>query len=934
MTSLRKRHLEVLRRIAFAAAVAVSLTGVARPSRPVSLGSDAWGGIPSHPAVVNPVGRVDDGSWISLRGEWDFIARDKAMRRSDFFRTEDAAKKLSPWEVFKVRDMRFKGHVRVPGAWSAQGVGAEGCDKSLYWWWDNSTPPRRTTFDGDACYRRRVRIPAEWKGRRVWIKAGKMNSVGWIWVNREQVAMVTGWCDTRKWEITGLVKPGEEAEITIEVISDVLGKRGYDGVHGGILRDVELEATPQAFVDDAWVRGDFDRGEAEAHVRVEKVEGVEKKFTVRVEVEGAVAEADAAKEGETVVRLPLKDFRPWSPEHPNLYWAEISLVEDGRVVHVRRERFGVRKLEVKDGGFLLNGKPFFFRGAGHGGQYPLTLASPADREYHRGCLLKAKAAGFNYLRTHTRCENPEFFEAADEVGILVQPELPYYWDYSVNVVRFDPYGDVDELWRNFRRYPSFAVYSTGNEGTLGRKCSEDFYRYVKELDPDRLVIHQDGGRNSAKNSDFASGPVDVWKRHTDTGNMWQPEGYYGLPFICHEYLNAAVKADPRDESLFTSSGKPKITVAERESLLKRAGCPLEFSYPLQEASHRQQRAYHRYGIEVARCDPRCGGYAVWSIADVANAQGVFSVLWTDKRGVPPADELREVNSSRGLFADIGTGERLSFRSGDRVKVDFLFANFSGADCTDREIAWKLEGTSLGGRIPAGPNARSQGPARAIGTLELTLPETAKPLACTLSASFGGAANRWQLWVFPRARRTFTGVVASADLVDRLSVRYGGIGPFAGSTSNDVLVTTFGSEEMSAHLKRGGRVIALGGGNPGNSSKMGWWSIKFCGEYWARTAAFGGIPTCDILPRQLAPYHNYGQYMGKLKFLAPADILSLTEHGSSFFINVYQCRAQGGRLLVNACYDVLADDPAMESMLAGFIDYVRSDAVAPTSDERK
>ena len=37
----------------------------------------------------------------------------------------------------------------------------------------------------------------------------------------------------------------------------------------GIPRALELEATPGAFIDDAWARGDFDARRAEAHVEVE-----------------------------------------------------------------------------------------------------------------------------------------------------------------------------------------------------------------------------------------------------------------------------------------------------------------------------------------------------------------------------------------------------------------------------------------------------------------------------------------------------------------------------------------------------------------------------------------------------------------------------------------------------------------------------------------
>jgi len=76
-----------------------------------------------------------------------------------------------------------------------------------------------------------------------------------------------------------------------------------------------------------------------------------------------------------------------------------------------------RKLEVRGARFFLNGKPFLVRGYGDDYIYPLTLTSPPDRQAHLRHLKIARQAGFNYVRHHTHCELPEFFEAADEAEL-------------------------------------------------------------------------------------------------------------------------------------------------------------------------------------------------------------------------------------------------------------------------------------------------------------------------------------------------------------------------------------------------------------------------------------------------------------------------------------------------------------------------------------
>ena len=69
----------------------------------------------------------------------------------------------------------------------------------------------------------------------------------------------------------------------------------------------------------------------------------------------------------------------WSPEHPNLYKAEVILKADGKPIDGWIERFGVRKWEVRGGNFYLNNEKYFVRGYGDDFIYPLALISPPSR---------------------------------------------------------------------------------------------------------------------------------------------------------------------------------------------------------------------------------------------------------------------------------------------------------------------------------------------------------------------------------------------------------------------------------------------------------------------------------------------------------------------------------------------------------------------------
>ena len=207
---------------------------------------------------------------------------------------------------------------------------------------------------------------------------------------------------------------------------------------------------------------------------------------------------------DAAIDVPLDPLEPWSPEHPNLYKAEIVLKLDGKAVDGWVERFGVRKWEVRGQDFYLNNRKHFVRGFGDDSIYPLTICSPASREEHRKHLKLAREYGFTYVRHHTHCEIPEFYDACDELGIMVQPELPYYGatPSAGPGGAFRPKDDLRELITHYRRHVSLSTYCTGNEGWMGSPLDAELYHLAKQLDPTRLAQHQDGGKNTAENSDF------------------------------------------------------------------------------------------------------------------------------------------------------------------------------------------------------------------------------------------------------------------------------------------------------------------------------------------------------------------------------------------------------------------------------------------------
>ena len=955
--------------VAIFSTCAVSAFGAAEPLS----GYDTWAGIPRHPAQVNPVcpgGR----DVVSLRGEWDCALG----RHGNGWRT---------WGLQYTNEWGLTGSLNVPGSWEAQGVGDEGMGLP-HLCQDQAPKPLRHVYRGEVWYRKYVEIPGRWAGRRIWFKTGGFRSVGTVWVNDHPVARVANFCEAWKYDVTPFVTPGETAKIVMSVDNAVSPRNAQmDGANrwGGVWRDIELEATPSdCWIDDCWVRGLFDERAAEVHVAVDAAGSSKPPCQIRVTIDGStISQPLKPLTPPKLLKLPLRDFRPWSPESPNLYTAKVELVDaDGRVLQSALERFGVRKLEVRGKEFYLNDRPFFVRGFGDDSVYPLTGLSPADRDFHREHLGKARRAGFNFVRLHTHTETEEYFDAADECGILVQPELSYYMDNAEDDFLFDPLSDVKEMHLACRRHPSFGFYSCGNEGSVGPFAGKAVGEWVRANDPDRLFVEQDGGSylhegHGEGRMTHASGPLKPWER-----GSFNPRA-----FICHEYLNLCVKCDSRDEPLYTGVWKPPVTRAERGWWLRQHGLDQEWGDRLQSSQHALQKFWFKQGIESARMDPYCDGYCLWTIADVVvrnakastySAQGLFNPFWQEKRGGVTADEFAAFNSASAILLDNeGKGDRAYrenasrllcnspwsieadregtnrvYVSGEAIPADFILAHFGVGDLDDAVLEWSLSSGDVvlaSGR--RGLGRQKCGPSRLVARERIVVPEIGASaravLAATVSSSDYRISNAWTFYLFPRRKaRSIAGLAAADGIYDAIAARYPGICRFQGiqasgrpggrASSLSILVCRDGSPEHLAARAAGVRTVALSNQSGEPNIALGWWQIGAqAGTAFVAHPVFRHLPFEEHLTPLYFRILKEGTPLGVMRGgtnvmpaanVRAADIIAAGEGGEQCYFYLAETRSRGSVDGIRISgLDVLSDTPEGAALLDGVLDYLQTSA---------
>ena len=933
---------------------------------PASPGDASWTGRERHIAVVNPVSRpADDSDSLSLRGTWTFVP----CKTGGYRQSQMPKGRTWYWED----DPSIVHEVSVPGCWEASGaIPATGM--SCPWTcWDKSSLQIHGLHVGAGWYKRTAKIPAEWKGKRIWFKPGWVNSVGSFWVNGEAVTMeYDNYCGTYKYDVTDLVAPGEEALVVVEAINDFPSFRGcFNFVNrwGGILRAPEFEATPKdAWIDDAWVRGDFDRQCAEAHVaigeelKVESAKCKMKELSLRVTVDGKTNAVELSRCQSFDSQLsalhfqlavPLAELRPWSPEAPNFYTAKVELVSSsGETLQTRYERFGVRKFERRGGELFLNNRPFFVRGAGWHDINPIEGAAPCDREYWLKAGRRVKEAGFNYIRLHTQARSPEFFEACDELGLMVQPELPYYTDVPGDRQRFDPLGDAEQLYLAYRRHPSFATYSGGNEGSFGPVLGKRLYDEIKARDPDRLVMGQDcypgASYNKPGTSDFAAAPTTVWPRGSFRDDR---------PFIAHEYMNLSIKLDYRLEGKFTGVWVPPVTRKFREGFMAKSGLSMETGDRLQESQHALQAVWRKYGIESARLDPECDGYSFWSLQDVCvlnkgtpAAQALFDPFWGDKRGGETAAQVAVYNSPscvllrdgtdqerwekdprnlRGwhkLFADSMATNRVR-QAGETLRARFYLAHYGASDLQGAALSWRL--TAADGQVLASGSwdigAQPVGGVRQVGAYDIVIPEieaaTKAILAATITSKSAEAiSNSWDYWLFPKRRPLPADGVACADeLRPHLEGRYANLVHESGWRSAHTVIAMRDSALEAEALAGGKNVISLSGQSGEPNILLGWW---WMGSQMG--SVLNDHPWLDGFPHDgvFSPLF-FRIAKGGLKLpvadVSEKDIVMVGEGAEACYLYLAESKgSEGSRVCRIAGLDVLADTPEGTMLLDGAI----------------
>jgi beta-mannosidase len=388
---------------------------------------------------------------VDLSGEWRALVANDELRRSGIGPDVDD----SSWEP-----------ITVPGHWRSTPAFADNDDPILF--------------------RRPVDVEAAGPGQRQWLILDGIFYQADVWFDGVYLGDPEGYFFPHAFDITSITRLGSEHALAVEVACspqrDKRAKRNLTGVFqhwdgldpqwnpGGIWRPVRIVTTGPVRIDRLRVLcrdANSDRANVLLHARLDS--DVPRQVRIRTTVGGYKqrdrVQALATGSNEVEWTLGINNPRLWWPWSLGLQemtdvTVEVFIEGEETPSDTATRRTGIRQIAFDQWQLSVNGERLFLKGANHG-PTRMQIAEAEPEDFRRDVEL-AKDAGLDLLRVHAHITRPEFYEAADELGMLVWQDLPLQWGYARSVRR-QAVQQAREAVDLLGHHPSVAVWCGHNE---------------------------------------------------------------------------------------------------------------------------------------------------------------------------------------------------------------------------------------------------------------------------------------------------------------------------------------------------------------------------------------------------------------------------------------------------------------------------------------
>ncbi len=682
---------------------------------------------------------------------------------------------------------------------------------------------------GPAWYQKTVTIPKGWKDKRIVLFLERTKD-SQVWVDRTWVGSDDSLSTPHEFDLTQKLSPGEH---TITVLIDNAKLPPVGPCHqvdertqtnwNGILGQIELRAMDKVCLENLHVYPESEwvllpGTETTEDRRALRIRGSIRNsgravgsalVTVKVNIPGHAGEKVAAsqrfrvklKGAETSVDLYVPvapDLPVWDEFERNMLSVTVSLSASAGSKRFRDSCsvcFGLRRFETARGQFVINGRPTFLRGKNDCALFPLTGYAPMDKAYWLRHLGVAAEWGLNHFRFHSWCPPRAAFEAADELGIYFQVELPNKRgitapdnaDYTPPAEAYETLDELrgdagdpavrtayltregERILKAYGNHPSFVMMTLGNEIGGDEPVMEGMCDHFRSIDGRHLyamgtnawhweVRHRKGnefwvikGTKPGKHVRGASWEARCHIDHQPPSTMVEySDRLLGVPVpvVGHEMAQFEVFPDFREIKKYTGVLKAKCFEIFRERL-RDAGM-LDQAMDFFKASGAVSTICHREDVEAALRTPGFGGFQMLDLQDFSG-QGVALVglldVFMHSKGLIKPKAWRQFCCET---VPLLLMRKYTWTSDEQFRARIQVAHYGPKDLQTQKVCWEVKGRSFVTRGASCPAEMPTGAVTEVDFFSVDLSRIRSPEKLTVSLRMPGTRyrNSYEIWVYP------------------------------------------------------------------------------------------------------------------------------------------------------------------------------------------
>lgn len=683
----------------------------------------------------------------------------------------------------------FDGQMNLPGTTDL--------NKKGYFNQDSTTMhySRVYKYEGPAWYRRKVIIPKDFKGKHISLFLERTKTTQ-VWIDQTLVGGSSILQSPQTFDLSKYLSPGEHT-ITIRVDNN-LKLTPYGNVHiysddaqtnwNGIIGELFLEATAKTYINNLQVFPDVEHKKINVKMGISNAADL-KQLTVDLQLEHiadgkitnlATQRFKQTSAAEMTLSYDFGDAMQLWDEYNRPLYKLTAAISGGKIKDAATAEFGMRKFSTHGTQFSINGRKTFLRGKHDAAVFPLTGHPPMDVDGWLKIFNVAKAWGINHYRFHSWSPPKTAFTAADQLGIYLQVELPFWGGLDNDTIASALRAEGIAMLKHFANHPSFVMFSHGNEIWGGHDRVEQNILAFKAYDPRPLYtmgsnvnigyhpLQQSsnffvGSRTGSKGdtilthtrmthafADSKNGArLNALPPSTDFDYSY-PVSELRVPIVSHEIGQYQIYPDYREISKYTGVVEARNLEVFKQRL-QRAGM-MDQNIAFQQASGMWAALCYKAELEAAFRTSGFGGFQLLDLQDFPGQGtalvGILDAFMDDKKVISKEDWRMSINDVVLLAAF----PKYVWTNGESFKAKIEVANYSNKDL-QQAIIWKLKrknGTPIAMSVREGMVFK-QGGLTTVKEINIPLSaiKQAEQLFLEITLENTAYKNVYPIWVYPQ-----------------------------------------------------------------------------------------------------------------------------------------------------------------------------------------